>query len=120
MRKTFINYSITILFLLISTFVVSLILTSLVYFNVINNNLYLILSNIISIILFLLSGVFLGLKSEKKGLVKGLVFGILYLSIALIVKFTIIKDTLEIQSALNILLRFIVLPIGSIIGVNLK
>lgn len=66
MRKTLFNYSITFLFIIISTLVFSLVLSILYYFNIINNNLYQILSNIISILIFLLGGLFLGLKSEKK------------------------------------------------------
>lgn len=70
MRKTLFNYSITFLFIIISTLFFSLVLSILYYFNIINNNLYQILSNIISILIFLLGGLFLGLKSEKKGLIK--------------------------------------------------
>lgn len=120
MRKTILNFSITTLFLLISTFVISLVLSLLHYYNVINSNLYNILINIISIVIFLGSGVFLGYKSENKGMLKGLVYGLMYLLITFLVHFAIIKDTLDFQSVLNILIKFFILPIGSIIGVNLK
>lgn len=120
MRKTILNFSITTLFLLISTFIISLVLSLLHYYNVININFYNILTNILSILIFLGAGIFLGFKSETKGWLKGLILGIIYLIIAFLVHFAIIKDTLEFQSVLNILIKFIILPIGSIIGVNLK
>lgn len=120
MRKTILNFSITTLLLVISTFVFSLILSLLHFYNVINSNLYNILTNIISIIIFLGSGFYLGFKSETKAWLKGLIFALFYLLIAFLVHFAIIKDTLEFQSVLNILIKFIIIPIGSIIGINLK
>jgi putative membrane protein (TIGR04086 family) len=120
MRKTILNFSITTLFLIISTFIISFILSLLHYYNVINHNFYNILTNIFSILIFLGSGIFLGIKSENKGWLKGLILGLFYLLITLLVHFSIIKDTLEFQSVLNMLIKFIILPIGSIIGVNLK
>ena len=66
MRKTILNFSITTLFLIISTFIISFILSLLHYYNVINHNFYNILTNIFSILIFLGSGIFLGIKSENK------------------------------------------------------
>ena len=120
MRKTLFNYSITFLIIVISTLLFSLIITSLYFNNIIGIKLYQILTNVISGIIFLLSGLFLGMKETNKGLLKGLIFSSLYLSIALLINFAIIKDTLTMQSVLNLVIRFILFPIGSIIGVNLK
>lgn len=120
MHKTILNFSITTLFLVITSFLASLILTLLFYHNVINQPLFILLTNIISVIIFLLSGVLLGFKSENKGLIKGVIFGGIYLIISLLFHLALIKDTLSMQSVLNIVIKFFVLPIGSIIGVNLK
>lgn len=120
MHKTVLNFSITTLFLVVTSFLASLILTLLFYFNVINQSLFILLANIISVVIFLLSGVLLGFKSESKGLIKGIIFGSIYLIFTFLFHLALIKDTLTMQSVLNIVIKFLVIPVGSVIGVNLK
>lgn len=120
MQKTLVNYSITLLFILLSSILFSLIIALFYTLNVITPNSYSIVTNIISSLIFLSGGLILGIRAKEKGLIKGIVFSLFLTILIILINLTIIKDTFSLEYVLNIVIRFIILPIGSIIGVNLK
>lgn len=113
------NYLFSLIMILSLTVLSALILTSLYYFNLIDSNLNKILTGILGFLIFLISGLFFGYKTNNKALLKSLIFSIVFLIIS--VTFNIInKNTFDLESVLNIVIKFLVFPIGSIIGINLK
>lgn len=116
MKTTLKSYSFTLIFILLTTFIFSLILTILKQNDLINITTSNIITNILSLSLFFLAALILGMKQKSKGLINGLILSILYVSISLIsgIKF----------SSISVIIKFIgkilLIMLGTIIGVNLK
>lgn len=97
----------------------TLVISILYYFNLINNNINYIFKIFIFIITFLISGIYIAKKSKKKYYLEGLkISGInilLFLIISLIFKFGF-----NLKQVLYYILIIIITTLGSIIGGNLK
>lgn len=111
MKSTIKSYSLSIIFILLSTFIFSLILTILQQNKLLSYNTEDIITNILSLTIFFISGLLLGLKQKSKGLVNGTILALIYLCINLIIGFNF---------NLKFVLRILFIIIGTIIGVNLK
>ena len=116
MKTTLKSYSFTLIFILLSTFIFSLILTILKQNNLLSINASNITSNILSLSLFFTAAVILGIKQKNKGLLNGIIFSILYICMCLISGITFNKVSVIIKFISKILL----IIFGTIIGVNLK
>ena len=120
MKKLFSTYSITLLALIILSFIFSIIIGTLYNLQILNTKGYYLAVNITAIVVFLSLGVFIGLKVKNGGLIYGGIFGIIYLLITVLIHYGILKESFEFIDFITIFLRSILLPIGSIIGVNLR
>ena len=97
----------------------TLFITILYYFNLISNNLNSILKIIIFIITFLVSGIYIGKKSNKKYYLEGLKISIINIILFLILSL-LFKYEFNIKQVLYYLLLAITVVIGSITSGNLK
>lgn len=116
MKTTLKSYSFTLIFILLSTFIFSLLLTILKQNDLININTSNILTNILSLSLFFISSIILGIKQKNKGLLNGIIFALLYICVYLISGMTFNKISVVIKFITKISL----IILGTIIGVNLK
>lgn len=115
MKTSIKSYSLTLIFLLLSTFIFSLVLTILKQNDLISLNSSKIITNILSLSLFFIGGLILGLKQKNKGLLNGIILAIMYVSICLIMNISF-KGIAVVKFISKILL----IILGTIIGVNLK
>lgn len=113
MKTTIKSYSISLLFILLSTFIFSLILTILKQNDLLSYKTSNITTTIISLSIFFIGGLLLGIKQKNKGLINGLTFALIYVCISLILGF----NPHEITKFIS---RILLIVIGTIIGVNLK
>lgn len=116
MKKTLKAYTYSLMFILFSTFIFSLILTVLKQKNIISLTSSNITSAILSLLLFFIGSLILGLKIKKKGLFNGMILSIIYVSINLIIGF----DLTNIASIIKFVSKIILIIMGSILGVNLS
>lgn len=116
MKNTIKSYSFTLIFIILSTFIFSLILTILKQNELISYNTSKIIINVLSLSLFFIAAVILGMKQKSKGLINGIMLATLYICMCLI-------TGISFNNAL-VILKFIgkilLILFGTIIGVNLK
>ncbi len=112
MKRTLINFIISILITFIPTIIFILTVTLLSYNQIINNNNLSIITAIGSIIAFFILSFIFSLKQKNHGLLHGIVLSLIY--IVILVIFHQYNSNLYIQVA-----RIGALLLGSIIGVNL-
>ena len=116
MKLTLKSYSFSIIFILLSTFIFSLILTILKQNELISLNTSNVLTNILSLSLFFIASVILGMKVKNKGLVNGIIFSILYVCVNLIMGISFPN----VMSIIKFISKILLIILGTIIGVNLK
>lgn len=116
MKTTIKSYTLSLIFILLSTFIFSLILTILKQNDYISLTISNVTSTILSLLLFFVGAVILGLKIKKKGLLNGFILSIIYVSINLIIGFNF-TNTISIIKFIS---KIILIILGSIIGVNLR
>lgn len=97
--------------------ILNLIATILSYFNIINSN---VLKIIIFIITILISGIYLGLNYKKKGLINGIKLSLIYILLSSVLILILPNLEFSLKIILYYLLIITLSIIGSIIGVNLK
>lgn len=116
MKNTIKSYSFVLLFILLSTFIFSLILTILKQNNLLNYSSSNIVTNILSLSLYFIGSLILGLKQKNKGLINGIMLSIIFVCISLIlgISFASIIDIIKFIS------KILLIMLGTIIGVNLK
>ena len=116
MKQTIKSYSTTFLFILLSTFIFSLSLTILKQNDLMNLKSSNVITNILSLLIFFIAAVILGIKQKNKGLLNGLIFALLYVCICLISGFSF--------NSTGMIFKFIgkitLIILGTIMGVNLK
>lgn len=120
MKKLFSTYSITLLALIILSFIFSIIIGTLYNLQILNTKGYYLAVNITAIVLFLSLGIFIGLKVKNGGLIYGGIFGVIYLLFTILIHYVLLHEGFEFTDFVTIIVRSILLPIGSIIGVNLR
>ena len=116
MKTTLKSYSFTLIFILLTTFIFSLVLTILKQNDLISLNVSNIVTNILSLSLFFIGALLLGTKQKSKGLINGLILALLYICICLISGITFDSVGVVIKFIAKILL----IMLGAIVGVNLK
>lgn len=110
------KYGICFLYSVVSIFILTLILTILNYFNVINSNTF----RLIIIIISLLTGSYiLGTKSIKKGYFEGLKFGFIFLIIILLLSI-FLKEKIKINNLIYYLIILSTSMTGSMLGIQKK
>lgn len=116
MKLTLKSYSFSIIFILLSTFIFSLLLTILKQNDLMNLNTSNILTNILSLSLFFVSAVILGMKVKRKGLVNGIIYSIIYICVNLIIGISFPNSI----SIIKFISKILLIILGTIIGVNIK
>lgn len=102
-----------------SAIILGLLLNTLYYFDIINNNIYNILKMIVVLFTLFINAFFLGKESLKYGMVEGLKLGTFFLSIMIILKL-IINSTFDIRTFIYSLIILLTTSVGAIIGINRK
>ena len=116
MKTTIKSYTISLLFILLSTLIFSLVLTILNQNNLLSVTTSNITSTILSLSLFFIASVILGFKMKKKGLLNGIILSLIYISINLIIGFNFINYI----SIIKFISKIFLIILGVIIGVNLN
>ena len=110
--------------LLITSFIISILLsfivTTLYYTNIIGDNLYDILIFSIDIILLLVIGFFFGKRNQIKGISSGLIVGFITIILFFLISIVFFKDSLSLKNILYYVIILISMSFGAIIGKNKK
>ena len=112
------NISISLLYIIISILVLTFIMTTLSYFNIIGDKFVSILKIIIPVISLFIGGFYLGKKSNKKGWLEGLKLSLIFLILLIIFEFLALDKSFEFKSLLYYIIIISSCIFGSIIGIN--
>lgn len=97
------------------------VLTLLITYTNISESIIPMTTSIVMLISTLISGMYTGSKLKKKGWLHGVIVGIIYMTIIIIMSWGLISDfKFEMYILYKSLIGIIVAGIGGIIGVNLK
>lgn len=114
----YIKYIKTTLYLLTTIFLLSIIISSLNYFNLIKMD-SIVYFKLFSLIMSLfIVGIYIGNKADKKGYLEGIKISILFIIISLITNYVVLKNTLSLRILLFYIICIISTVLGSIIGIN--
>ncbi len=114
------NISISFLYIIGVTIVLTFIMTLLNYFNIITGSVLTITKIIITFIAIFIGGFIIGKKSKTKGWLEGIKLGIIILIILSIINFLILKVNFEFRIILYDIIILFSCTFGSIIGINLN
>ena len=109
----------SLLFTFISIILLGLLLNTLYYFNIINNNIYNIMKLIIVLVVLFINALLLGKNSSKYGILEGLKLGAIFLIIIIITK-VITKNNFDIRTLIYSIIILLTTSVGAIIGINKK
>ena len=115
LKKYTIHLSYTILSLLISL----LVITTLYYFNLINENMYKVFKIIILIINIFISGIIIGKKAKNKGYLEGIKLSLLIIPLFIITTI-LTKEPLKLSVIIYYLIIIFTSTLGSMIGISRK
>ena len=104
---------------LLSIFILSLLLTTFYYFNLINSNVYNILKLAIIIFVLFINSIILGKKAPKYGLLEGLKLGTFFLIIMLVIT-SLTKTNFSIRTFIYSIIILLTTGVGGVIGINKK
>lgn len=113
-----IKYGKTILFNILELIILLFLITLLYYFNIINDKTYQVLKLIILLSSIFINSFILGTKSKTKGYLEGIKYGVLIISIILII--TLITYKLQTKLLIYYPLILITSTLGSMIGITKK
>lgn len=102
-----------------SILILGLLLNTLYYFDIVNNNIYNIMKMIIILASLFINAFILGKKCEKYGLVEGLKLGGIFLLIMIIIKL-VTNNSFDIRTFIYGVIILLTTSIGSVIGINNK
>ena len=114
-KKYLISLSISICLIIILAFFINI----LNYFDLLNNNIYKILLVITSIFSVSIGSYILGTKTDNKGYLNGLIYGIIIALLFIIISL-IFNNNLSVSSFIYYLIIVITSSISSSIGINKK
>lgn len=112
-------YLLQILYFFISILVLSLFITVLNYFDILNGNLFKIIKFLIPIISSFIFSIKIGKKASKKGLIEGLKFGLILDILLLFINIIFIRK-INIYTTILYLLIILLSTFGGILGKNKK
>ena len=118
MKFDYKKYLKALLIIFIMIIIESLLINTLYYFDIINNNLVKYFKMIIAVSSFLVGGMYLGLHSPNKGYLYGLKLS-LFMIIILILGGVIFNE-LKFNKIIYYLITTICITFGSMIGINKK
>lgn len=112
------KYLKSILIFIICIFLLNIIISIFNYFDIFNENIIKILKIITILISSLLSGLYLGFNSNKKGYLEGLKLSLIVLIIFTI--FNLVTCNFHIVTLIYYLIIIILITISTILGINIK
>lgn len=113
------NVLVNLAYFLLSLLVYLLIITTLAHFNVLSYKIISLISFIYIICLFMLSGFRIGMRSEKKGYLSGLIIGVFNIILILILAL-VFRSFPEVKSLIYFLVLLLSSTLGGMFGINLK
>lgn len=117
MKKIILSSLLSIFILVVLSIITSIIFSYINYNNGIKISLYIV--NIVSIVIFLISGFSFGIINKKQGLLGSILFILVYLLFVLIFNL-ISKEKHNSAYFIFVICKALTYSIGSIIGVNFK
>ena len=102
-----------------SILILGLLLNTLYYFDIVNNNIYNIMKMLIVLITLFVSALFFGKSSLKYGFVEGLKLGAIFLLVMIILKL-ITNSDFDIRTGIYSIIILLTTSVGAIIGINKK
>ncbi len=108
-----------ILTIFISIMILGLILNTLYYFDIINNNIYNIMKMVIVLGVLFINALFLGKNSNKYGIVEGLKLGAIFLLVMVILKL-ITNSSFDTRAIIYSIIILLTTSVGAVIGINKK
>lgn len=112
------NIGISFIWILSILIGLSIILTLISYFNIIDSKTTTVFKIIIPIISLFIGGIKIGKRSNKKGWLEGLKLSILFIILLLIVSLLIFNNKFEAKNILFYIILIISTMFGSMIGIN--
>ena len=118
MSKNIINLFKSVALIMVLLFISSIIINTLYYFDVINNNLVKYFKMFLSIISFFIGGINIGKKTDNKGYISGLKLSLII--VIIITLLSIIIGNFSISRIIYLLILTTAITFGSMIGINKK
>lgn len=112
------KYLKALLYMLISVFIFSFILSTLNYFDIIGTGIMNVFQLITMVISMLIGGVYIGKNSSNKGYLQGLKIGGITLAILFLLNYLGFGNGLSVGIILFYLIVLVSIVIGSVIGIN--
>ena len=114
------KYLKALLYIFIPILFFSLILSLLYYFNIISDKSLNILKIITTLISFIIGGIYIGKKSNKKGYLEGLKIGLIIIFLFFTISFLAFDKGMSIKNLIYYLVILATSTTGSMIGINKK
>ena len=102
-----------------SILILGLLLNTLYYFDIVNNNIYNIMKMVIVLICLFVNAFLLGKGSLKHGIVEGLKLGAIFLLVMIILK-TITNSPFDIRTIIYSIIILLTTSVGAVISINKK
>ncbi len=113
------NYLISLSVSMILIIILAFFINVLNYFDLLNNNLYKFILVITTIFSISIGSYILGTKTDNKGYLNGLIYGIITVLLFIIISF-ILGNNLSLSSFVYYLIIVIISSIGGSVGINRK
>ena len=118
MKKVIINYLFSLMFLVVLSFLTSIVISLIAFNKDININKIIII--VISFLVFIGTGIFFGFLNKKQGLLRGIILALIYGLMVAIFYLFIDKINADNSTYIISIAKAFALIFGSIIGVNLR
>lgn len=112
------KYGEVFLLILVLLFIFSAITTLLGYYNVFTNKVIQPMSLFLTLLTFFLGGIFLGVRSEKRGWLEGLKLGLTTIFLFFLIRYLGFDQGMNLKGFLYYLLLLASPMLGSMIGIN--
>jgi len=103
-----------------SLFVITFIISTFNYFNIIGDKIISIFKILIPIISLFVGGFYMGKKSNSKGYLEGLKFGLFFSVFLLIFNFLALSNSFKLKYLLFYLIIVVSSILGSMVGINIS
>ncbi|MBE6147583.1 MAG: TIGR04086 family membrane protein [Firmicutes bacterium] len=116
----YVKYLKVLLYIFIPLLILNALISIFYYFGIIPSNIINYFKLVISCISMLIGGVYIGIKSNKKGWLEGIKVGFIVIILYFIISYLVFDSGISIKTLLYYLILLISSMLGSIIGINLK
>ena len=113
------NYLISLSLSMVLIIILAFFINVLNYFDLLNNNLYKFILVITTIFSISIGSYILGTKTDNKGYLNGLIYGVITVLLFIIISF-ILGNNLSLSSSVYYLIIVIISSIGGSVGINRK